>query len=146
MLSSGRYSFREASNGDFEMKMNARQYAVNSYRNGATAEIEEASPHRLIQLLFEGCMQRIAIAKGAIQHKDITLKGESISKSIGILGGLRASLDLSQGEIAVNLDRLYEYMERRLIEANLKNEVAILDEVSGLLKDVKSAWDAIGSN
>jgi flagellar protein FliS len=91
-------------------------------------------------------MQRIAIAKGAIQHKDITLKGESISKSIGILGGLRASLDLSQGEIAVNLDRLYEYMERRLIEANLKNEVAILDEVSGLLKDVKSAWDAIGSN
>lgn len=128
------------------MNMNARQYAVNSYKTGVIAEVEEASPHRLIQLLFEGCLQRIAVAKGAIQHKEIVLKGESISKAIGILGGLRGSLDLSQGEIATNLDRLYDYMERRLVEANLKNETAILDEVSGLLKEVKSAWDAIAAN
>ncbi len=126
------------------MNMNVRQYAVNSYKTGAIAEIEEASPHRLIQMLFEGCLQRIAIAKGAIQRKEIALKGESISKAIGILGGLRSSLDLSQGEIATNLDRLYDYMERRLVDANLKNDISILDEVTGLLKEVKSAWDAIG--
>ena len=126
------------------MNMNVRQYAVNSYKTGAIAEIEEASPHRLIQMLFEGCLQRIAVAKGAIQRKEVALKGESISKAIGILGGLRGSLDLSQGEIANNLDRLYEYMERRLVDANLKNDVVILDEVTGLLKDVKAAWDAIG--
>jgi flagellar protein FliS len=96
-------------------------------------------------MLFEGCLQRMAAAKGAILHKEVAIKGENISKAIGILGGLRASLDLNQGEIAGNLDRLYEYMERRLVEANLKNDDAIIDEVSGLLRDVKSAWDAIGS-
>jgi flagellar protein FliS len=126
------------------MNMHVRQYAVNSYKTGAIAEIEEASPHRLIQMLFEGCLQRIAVAKGAIQRKEIALKGESIGKAIGILGGLRSSLDLNQGEIATNLDRLYDYMERRLVDANLKNDISILDEVTGLLKDVKSAWDAIG--
>lgn len=128
------------------MNTHARQYAVNSYKTGVIAEIEEASPHRLIQMLFEGCLQRIAIAKGAIQRNEIALKGENISKAISIIGGLKTSLDLSQGEIAANLDRLYDYMERRLVEANLKNEALILDEVAGLIKDVKSAWDVIGNN
>lgn len=128
------------------MNMGARQYAVNSYKTGVVAEVEEASPHRLIQMLFEGCLQRMAAAKGAMQHNEIAMKGENIGKAIGILGGLRASLDLSQGEIATNLDRLYDYMERRLVEANLKNDVSIIDEVSSLLRDVRSAWDAIGVN
>lgn len=126
------------------MNMGARQYAVNKYKLGVVAEVEEASPHRLIQMLYEGALQRIAIGKGAMQRKEIALKGQSISHAIAIVGGLRSSLDLSQGEIAVNLDNLYEYMERRLLEANLKNDAEVLDEVSGLLKDIKSAWDAIG--
>lgn len=125
------------------MNMGARQYAVNSYKQGVVSEVKEASPHRLIQMLYEGGLQRIAVAKGAIQRKEVALKGESIGKAIAIVGGLRASLDLSQGEIPRNLDNLYEYMERRLLEANLKNDTAILDEVSTLLRDVKSAWDAI---
>ena len=127
------------------MNMGARSYAVNSYRSGAVAEIEEASPHRLIQMLYEGGLQRIAVAKGAIQRKEIQLKGESIGRAIAIIGGLRSSLDLSQGEMATNLDNLYEYMERRLLEANLKNDEGILDEVSGLLREIKSAWDAIAT-
>ncbi|MGR8931159.1 MAG: flagellar export chaperone FliS [Gammaproteobacteria bacterium] len=126
------------------MNNNVRQYAVDSYKSGIVAEVEDANPHRLIQMLFEGGLQRIAVAKGAIQRNEIALKGESISKAIAIVGGLRSSLDLTQGEIANNLDRLYEYMERRLVDANLHNDESILDEVSGLLKDVKSAWDAIG--
>ncbi len=126
------------------MNMGARQYAVNSYKLGVVAEVEEASPHRLIQMLYEGGLQRIAVAKGAIQRNEIAMKGQNISAAISIIGGLRSSLDLSQGEIARNLDNLYEYMERRLLEANLKNDLEVLDEVSGLLRDVKSAWDAIG--
>jgi len=123
----------------------AMNRAINSYTKfGTYAEIEAASPHRLIQMLFEGGLQRIAIAKGAIQRKAIAEKGENLSRAIAIIGGLRASLDQDKGgEIATNLDRLYEYMERRLLEANLKNDEAILDEVSGLLRDIKSAWDAI---
>lgn len=127
------------------MNIGIRQYAVNSYQSGVVSEITEASPHRLIQMLYEGGLQKIAVAKGAIQRKEIAVKGENISKAIAILGGLRSSLDLSQGEIATNLDNLYEYMERRLVEANLKNDVVILDEVSGLLREIKSAWDVIGS-
>lgn len=128
------------------MNIAARQNAVNSYKSGAIVEVDDASPHRLIQMLFEGCLQRMAIAKGAIEHQDIAVKGENISRAIGILGGLRDSLDLSQGELAANLDRLYEYMERRLLEANLKNDALIIDEVCNLLRDVKSAWDAISTS
>lgn len=128
------------------MNMGARQYAVNSYKFGVVAEVEGASPHRLIQMLYEGGLQKIAVAKGAIQRKDIAAKGDNIGKAIAIIGGLRASLDLSQGEIAVNLGRLYDYMERRLLEANLKSDAEILDEVSGLLREVKTAWDAIGTS
>lgn len=126
------------------MNMGARQYAVNSYKSGVVVEVEAASSHRLIQMLYEGGLQRIAVAKGAILRKEIELKGKNITQAIGILGGLRASLDFNQGELAKNLDNLYEYMERRLLEANLKNDITVLDEVSGLLRDVKSAWDAIG--
>ncbi|MDO8845565.1 MAG: flagellar export chaperone FliS [Methylicorpusculum sp.] len=125
------------------MNMGSRKYAVNSYKSGAASEIDGASPHRLIQMLYEGGLQKIAVAKGAIQRNEIATKGENISRAIAILGGLRSSLDLSQGDIAVNLDNLYEYMERRLLEANIKNDEEILDEVSSLLRDVKSAWDAI---
>lgn len=127
------------------MNIAARQNAVNSYKSGVTVGIEEASPHQLIQMLFDGCLQRMAVAKGAIQHQEIAIKGENIGRAISILGGLRDSLDLSQGEIATNLDRLYDYMERRLLEANLKNDELIIDEVSSLLRDVKSAWDSIGT-
>lgn len=127
------------------MNLGVRKYAVNSYRSGMFAEVEEASPHRLIQMLYEGGLQRIAIAKGALMRNEVAEKGENISRAIAIIGGLRSSLDLKQGEIAQNLDNLYEYMERRLLEANLKNDVGILDEVSGLLREIKTAWDAVGS-
>ena len=77
-------------------------------------------------------------------HGQHAAKGELISKAIGIIGGLRESLDLQQGgEIAANLDRLYEYMVSRLVEANIGNDVAIIDEVAELLRNVKSGWDAI---
>ena len=67
-----------------------------------------------------------------------------ISKAIGIIGGLREGLDLQQGgELAENLDRLYEYMVSRLLEANSANDADMLDEVAGLLRNVKSGWDAI---
>ena len=119
--------------------------ALRQYQTVNTqARVSDASPHRLIQMLMEGGLSRIAQAKGAMQHGQQAAKGELISKAIGIIGGLREGLDLEQGgEIAVNLDRLYEYMTARLIEANISNDVAILDEVSGLLRNVKSGWDAI---
>ncbi|GJM04250.1 MAG: B-type flagellar protein FliS [marine bacterium B5-7] len=106
--------------------------------------IESASPHRLIQMLLEGALGKLAQAKGHMKLSDVAKKGEDVSMAISIIGGLRDSLDHEKGgEIAINLDSLYEYMTYRLMEANLKNDVAMLDEVYGLLMEIKSAWDAI---
>ncbi|MBI5040583.1 MAG: flagellar export chaperone FliS [Gammaproteobacteria bacterium] len=107
--------------------------------------VSSASPHRLVQMLMEGALDRIATAKGCLERKQIAVKGQQISMAISIVNGLRASLDLDAGqEIAHNLDDLYAYMERRLFEANLRNDSSILDEVTGLIKQIKDAWDAIG--
>ncbi|EJO91446.1 MULTISPECIES: flagellar export chaperone FliS [Pseudomonadaceae] len=108
------------------------------------AQAAEASPHRLIQMLMEGGLSRIAQARGAMEREQTALKGELIGKSIAIIAGLRESLDHQQGgELAGNLDSLYEYMIARLTEANVSNEPAILEEVSELLRNVKQGWDAI---
>jgi flagellar protein FliS len=124
--------------------MNAMS-ALKQYQTVNTqAQATEASPHRLIQMLMEGGLTRLAQARGAIERNQIALKGELISKAIGIIGGLREGLNLELGgEVAANLDSLYEYMTSRLVEANVQNAVAPLDEVSGLLRNVKSGWDAI---
>ncbi len=120
--------------------------ALKQYQTVNTqAQAMEASPHRLIQMLMEGGLARLAQARGAMERDQTALKGELIGKAIGIIGGLREGLDLEQGgEVAANLDNLYEYMVARLLEANLKNEAAPLDEVAGLLRNVKIGWDAIG--
>lgn len=119
-----------------------QQYqAVNTQAQAAAAD-----SHRLIQMLMEGGLTRLAQARGAMERQQTALKGELISKAIGIIGGLRQGLDLEKGgEIAGNLDSLYDYMTRRLMDANVKNDPAILEEVSGLLREVKEGWDAIAA-
>ncbi|MBV7564450.1 MULTISPECIES: flagellar export chaperone FliS [Pseudomonas] len=119
--------------------------AMRQYQNVNTqAQAVDASPHRLIQMLMEGGLTRLAQARGAMERGQFAMKGELIGKAIGIIGGLRAGLNLEEGgELAVNLDNLYDYMSRRLLEANLKNSVEPLDEVADLLRNVKSGWDAI---
>lgn len=121
--------------------------AMRQYQSVNTqAQAIAADPHRLIQMLFEGGLTRLAQARGAMQRGDIAQKGELLSKAIGIVGGLRQGLDMEKGgELAVNLDRLYEYMTTRLMKANLKNDPAIVEEVAGLLREVKSGWDAIAA-
>ncbi len=126
------------------ISMNAMA-AMRQYQNVNTqAQAVDASPHRLIQMLMEGGLTRLAQARGAMERGQFAMKGELIGKAIGIIGGLRAGLNLEEGgELAVNLDNLYDYMSRRLLEANLKNSVEPLDEVADLLRNVKSGWDAI---
>lgn len=121
--------------------------AMRQYQSVNTqAQAIEADPHRLIQMLLEGGLTRLAQARGAMQRDQVAEKGELISKAIGIVGGLRQALDMEKGgEIADNLDRLYEYMTTRLMEANLKNDPAIVEEVSELLREVKTGWDAIAA-
>ncbi len=108
------------------------------------AQVSDANPHRLIQLLMQGGLERLAQARGAMEREQIPEKGILIGKTIGIIGGLREALDSERGgELAGNLDRLYEYMIARLVEANTSNDTSLLDEVSALLLEVKSGWDGI---
>ncbi len=121
--------------------------ALRQYQKvGAQAQTSEASPHRLVQMLMEGGLDRIAQAKGAMERKDIPGKGVFISKAIGIIGGLREGLDLeNKADQVGELDNLYVYMMKRLAEANIKSDPKILDEVAGLLGTVKEGWDAIAA-
>ena len=119
--------------------------ALNQYRQiDNQGGVTDASPHRLILMLLDGAMGRLSTAKGCLQRGEVAEKGALISGSISIIDGLRASLDHeSGGDIASNLDGLYEYMSGRLLVANLHNEEAPLDEVIVLLREIREAWVAI---
>ncbi|MCQ2031806.1 flagellar export chaperone FliS [Stutzerimonas zhaodongensis] len=121
--------------------------AMRQYQQvGVKAQVTEADPHRLIQMLMQGGLDRISQARGAMERGELAEKGALLGKAIGIIGGLRDVLDKKAGgELADNLDKLYEYMSMRLFEANRNNDLKLLDEVSGLLAEVKEGWDGIAS-
>jgi len=119
--------------------------AVKQYNKvGVSSGVESASPHRLIQMLMVGALEKINMAKGQMKRGEVSPKGGNISWAISIIDGLRASLDLNTGgEIAQNLDDLYDYMTRRLARANVENDADILDEVASLLRSIKGSWDEV---
>ncbi len=124
--------------------MNARS-AMSQYKKiGVHSNVTDADPHRLIQMLLNGALERLATAKGHMERHNIEAKGKSISSAIAIIGGLQASLNMDAGgDISSNLDNLYDYMQRRLFQANIDNDVTVVDEVVGLLYEIKIAWDQI---
>ena len=119
--------------------------AMKEYEQvGARSAVEGASPERLIQLMLDGVLSRVSAARGAMENGEVAAKCELVGKAIRLIEGLRASLDHERGgDLAGNLDALYEYMSRRLLEANLRSDPLILDEVNQLLREIKQAWDRI---
>ncbi len=112
-------------------------------KNSLEAELSVADPHKVIQLLMQGFLERVAQAKGAIERSDYQLKSDRISSANAILNGLKDSLDMSQGEISERLFSLYEYMGERLLDASVKMEVTPLDESMKLMLMIKESWDKI---
>lgn len=120
--------------------------AMRQYQKvNAHAQTSEASPHRLVQMLMEGGLDRIAQAKGFMARGEIGRKGEMLCKAIDIIHGLRLGLDPEKAEPGYtdDLEALYGYMIERLTEANRHNDAAAIDEVARLLITLKSGWDAI---
>jgi flagellar protein FliS len=119
--------------------------AVSAYsRVSRGSEVESADPHRLIQMLIDGALEKMVIARSAMERKEVARKGEHISWAISIVNGLQASLDKNAGgDIASNLDSLYDYISLRLVAANAQNDTAILDETIGLMRTIKEGWDGI---
>lgn len=122
---------------------------ASAYGNiGLETGIVAANPHKLIVMLFDGALAALARAMHEMKAGNVPAKGKAISQAISIIdNGLRASLDKEKGgQIATSLEALYEYMGERLLLANLHNKADILDEISGLLKDLRGTWVAIGTD
>lgn len=111
---------------------------------GIQSKVNSSTPHSLVAMLLDGLLEKLAKASGAIQRGDTSVQGSSISSAIRIVDALRASLDHEKGgELAGNLGAMYDYMEKRLAEANMKSNVKIIEEVSSLINEIKFGWDAI---
>ena len=131
--------------------MNPRN-AMAQYRSvQSRGAVIDASPTRLIQLAYEQILAQLTVARGCVERiqrkrevRDVVEKGVSIGKINALLGELAGSLNLERGEeIAKNLLALYGYMMTRLTVANLNNDVAIIDEISKLVREIKSGWDEV---
>ncbi len=122
--------------------------ALKQYQQiGTTITVDDASPHRLIQLLMEHVLKRISFSRGHMERGEVEKKGIAIGDAISVINGLQASLNHTVDKrMSENFDALYAYMMRRLLEANLKNDAAILDEVASLMRELKEAWDAIADD
>ncbi len=122
---------------------------VNAYAKvSLESNVIGASPHELITLLFQGARRAISLARVHMQRRDFGAKGKAVGHAINIIGGgLQQSLNLDKGgDLAARLNSLYDYMSRRLLEASLKNDEAILNEVDALLATIEEGWLAIGTN
>jgi flagellar protein FliS len=105
----------------------------------------DATPHRLTAMLFDGALESMNRAKGALLARDLQTKGNAVGRAINIIdGGLRAALDpRAGGQLAADLHGLYSYILTRLTQANLNNDVDAIDECIGLLQPIREAWQAI---
>lgn len=107
-------------------------------------QVASANRHQLIDLLLTGAKDNLSQAVIDIQDNHVQEKCQHLSKAFNIIDGLRLSLDFEKGgEIADNLDQLYEYMQNLIIESNLKNNEAPLEEVENLLTTLQSGWQNI---
>ena len=108
--------------------------------------VDAADPHRLITMLMDGVLERLASARGAMEHGDRDARNRLIHRAVAIVEELRASLNMEAGgKIAANMADLYEYCGRQLVRANLENRPQALDEVSDLMREIRGAWIQIST-
>ena len=106
--------------------------------------LSEASPHQVVQVMLDSVLGRIAEATGHLERGEVAAKGEKISKALGIIEALMLGLDKERGgELALNLERLYDYASRTLLRAHLENRSDLLKEVTSLVREIKLGWDGI---
>ena len=116
-------------------------------REALKTRLASADPFEVTQMLMEGALESMKIAKINIENKDLENKSKFIAKATTIIDTLRLSLDYEAGgEISINLSDLYRYMSERLLEASIGNDIAKIDEVIDLLSGIKGAWDKISES
>lgn len=113
--------------------------------------VADASPTRLVQIMFEQILAHLATARGAMGRitdnrpvNEVIVKGNAVAKTLGLIGQLNDTLNMEDGgQVAQNLRALYEYMMNRLTLANATNDQSVVAEVAGLVSMIKSGWDQI---
>lgn len=127
------------------MYLSINNRAASAYnRVAVSTSVQSADPHELINLLFNGLIDTLNAAKGAMERQDISAKGKAISKAVRLLDeGLKSALSPEGGQLTVNLTNLYDYCIRRLTLANSRNDVEGIDEVRNLIEPVAESWRAI---
>jgi flagellar protein FliS len=125
--------------------MRANQKAIASYGDvKVTTGVASANGAQLIQMLFDGLLESLAATKGHIQNGAIVEKGKSIARASRIVIGLQGALDFERGgDLANNLNELYGYVTRRLLHVNARNDLDALEEIFGLMNEIRSAWEGV---
>ncbi|MCV2401494.1 flagellar export chaperone FliS [Marinomonas sp. C2222] len=118
---------------------------IQAYRKDSLkSDLASADPHRVIQLLMQGALEKLALGKGCIERSDWEGKSTSLTRAVEIINALKDALDRDVNpELVDNLDMLYEYMTMRITEASVSKDISIIDQVMGLLLQIKGAWDQI---
>ena len=121
-----------------------RRRGISEYQSVAMTTTETRDPHELVKLLFIGLTDRIAMARAALEKGDRAARAIAVTKAQKILFGLRDSLDFEAGgELALNLDSLYDYCLRRLVNAHAREDDEIFAEVMDLMVSIREAWKVI---
>jgi len=130
------------------MYMSTSQRMASTYKRvGVESRVESASPHELITLLFEGLLTTLSAAKAHMDSGNIPAKSQAISKATRIITeGLKGSLDPKGGDLTNNLSMLYDYCVASLMQAHLKNDASLIDEVVGLIGPVAETWKSMNTN
>lgn len=130
------------------MYMSTSQRMASTYKRvGVESRVESASPHELISLLFEGLLTTLSAAKVHMAAGNIEAKSQAITKASRIITeGLKGSLDPRGGDLSDNLGMLYDYCVASLMQAHLKNDAALIDEVVGLIGPVSETWKSMNTN
>ena len=128
-----------------ERMFSSHRPAASAYRRlDLETSVAQADPHALVGLLYDGVLSAIGQARGAQRNGDVATRGQATTRALRILEeGLKASLDRRGGEIASNLEALYDYMIRQLLGANASGDDARYAEVAAMLEQLSEAWNSI---
>lgn len=114
----------------------------NPYQSYQTNAVQTASPGELTLMLYNGCLKFIAQAKKAIEDKDIEARNTNLLKAQKIIQELMVTLNMEY-EVAKSMMTMYDYIYRRLVEANIKSDMSILEEVEGYVKEFRDTWKQV---
>lgn len=118
--------------------------STNPYQKYKNAQYETASPEQLLLMLYDGAIKFAQQSKKALEEKNLEDANNRLKKTQDIINELIVTLDMEQGgEVAQNLYNIYDYMNRRLIQANIRKDPEIIDEVINLLRDIKDSWEEV---